>query len=81
MSRGSKTVLDSLPPGAKPTKREVAIQMGGRLLLVLIGVLQLVAIVQSESPADTWLHAGFLLVLIVLGSRKSKSPQNLRGRN
>ena len=81
MSRGSKTVLDSLPPGAKPTKREVAIQMGGRLLLVLIGVLQLVAIVQSESTADTALHGGFLLVLIVVGTRKAKSQKDLPGRH
>nr|CBA29910.1 hypothetical protein Csp_A14520 [Curvibacter putative symbiont of Hydra magnipapillata] len=55
-------------------------QMGGRLLLVLIGVVQLVAIVQSDSPADTVLHGGFLLVLIVLGTRKTKSPKKLPGR-
>jgi hypothetical protein len=81
MLRGSKTVLDKPPPGTKPTRREVAIQMGGRLLVVLIGVLQLVAIVQSDSPTDTLLHVCFLLVLIVLGTRKSKRPQDLRGRN
>ena len=42
MLRGSKTVLDKLPPEAIPTRREVAVQMGGRLLMMLIGVLQLV---------------------------------------
>ena len=80
MSRRSKTVGDDLPSGAKPTRRDAAIQMGGRLLLVLIGVVQLVAIVQSDSPADTVLHGVFLLVLIVLGTRKTKSPKKLRGR-
>ncbi len=80
MSRRSKTVGDDLPSGVKPTRRDAAIQMGGRLLLVLIGVVQLVAIVQSDSPADTVLHGVFLLVLIVLGTRKSKSPKKLPGR-
>ncbi len=80
MSRRSKTGGDDLASGVKPTRRDAAIQMGGRLLLVLIGVLQLVAIVQSDSPADTVLHGVFLLVLIVLGTRKTKSPKKLRGR-
>ena len=81
MLRGSKTVLDKLPPEAIPTRREVAVQMGGRLLMMLIGVLQLVAIVQSDSSTDTLLHVRFLLVLIVMGTTKSKNQQNLRGRN
>ncbi|NBW78559.1 MAG: hypothetical protein EBR27_06050 [Betaproteobacteria bacterium] len=73
--------MDRLPSGEKTTRREVAIQMGGRLLLVLIGVLQLVAIVQSESTADTVLHGGILLVLIVFGTRKAKNRKSLRGGN
>lgn len=81
MLRGSKTVLNKLPPEAIPTRREVAVRMGGRLLMMLIGVLQLVAIVQSDSSTDTLLHVCFLLVLIVMGTTKSKNQQNLRGRN
>ncbi len=81
MSRRSKAVGAHVPSADKSTFREAAIQMGGRLLLVLIGVLQLVAIVQSESTADTALHGGFLLVLIVVGTRKAKSQKDLPGRH
>lgn len=81
MSRRSKAVAKGTQHGAEPTNGVSTIQMGGHLLLVLMGVLQLVAIVQSESPADTVLHGTFLLVLIVLGTRKANSLKNLHGKN
>lgn len=80
MSKRSKTVREETQSGVKPARREAILQMGSRLLLVLIGVLQLVAIVQSESPADTVLHGSFLLVLIVFGTRKAKNRKKLHGR-
>lgn len=79
MSRGSKPVIEG--PDSKAPRWEATIQMAGRLLLVLIGVLQVVALVQSDSPADTLLHGAFLLILIVFGARKPKSRKRLHRRS
>lgn len=80
MSRGSKSPEDELSPNSKTQKWQAAIQTAGRLLLVLIGVLQVAALVQSDSPTDTFLHGVFLLVLIVVGTRKPKRHKNLHRR-
>jgi hypothetical protein len=65
MSRRSKQPGGEVVPESPCTKGDASIQMGGRLLLVLIGVLQVLAIVQSDSSTDALFHGSFLLALIV----------------
>lgn len=65
-------------PESKPSKWEAAMQQTGRILLLVIALLQLLSIVQSVSPTDAVLHGAFLIAIILYASRRTKSPKALR---
>lgn len=81
MSRRSKATEARARAGEKQLKWGGAAKMGGRFLLLVLALFQLIGIVQSISAADTLLHGAVLIAIIVFTTRKEMNRIDAGRRN
>lgn len=78
MLKRNNSTENKTQPESKPPKWESVMQRTGRILLLVIALLQLLNIIRSVTPADTVLHGAFLIAIILYASRKKKGSKSLR---